>query len=226
MLSDINNFNQRIQRIREAKRRSLSDCAAVLGITTEEYAEIEKGTIAPSLPQIELLAKFFDISSKLIILESAPIGDKQRSILDDDNPSRFMDLRNKMIYARLRIAQQNLQINIQDIHQATQIPIDQLEAYEKSKTPIPIDHLWKMTSLLEVPLDEILAQVSLGDEVEYKPYQKAEWEPAYPEQEVEIIPDETDPDQVFIDAMHQIPKEAQAKIAKILVTNLKKDKRE
>ena len=221
MLDNFENINQRIQQIREAKRRSTSDCAAILGISTEAYAEIENGSTAPSVPQVELLAIFFETSSENLLSDQSIFSDEQSLILNDDIRPRFIVLRNKMISAMLKMAKKNKQISVEDIHQITQIPLDQLEAYEHQEKSMPLDHLFKIASALELPLSTILEQIWVSEKIGNEQILDIEWEPEYPAQEAEINQEETNPDQILLEALHKTPKEVQAQIAKIILKNIK-----
>ena len=51
---------ERIKTIRKSKRRSIHDCATILGLSKGTYLNIEKGLEPITLPELELLALYFE----------------------------------------------------------------------------------------------------------------------------------------------------------------------
>src|SRR5512143_2855084 len=85
---------------RKALRRSIEECAQAIGVSPEQFQEYEKGNSAPSLPQLELLALFFNIPvehfwGRQALSGSAPVETLQEK-------ERLVQLRNRVIGTNLR----------------------------------------------------------------------------------------------------------------------------
>ena len=135
-----------IQEAREHNGRSVAEVAAVLGIETAVYQQIEKGESHVSLPDLEALALYFKV----------PMGYFWGSDhLPKEKPIDYASLnslRHRVIgvlLRQLRIKERLTQANL-----AEQVDLDTetLAAYETGEQPIPYLHLEKMCKVLAVSI--------------------------------------------------------------------------
>ncbi len=141
---------------RIAARRSVHECAQVVGVSDEVWAEYERGQKSPSLIQIELLAYFLDISVDHFwgrVSRSENLPSRQLNNLE-----RIMLLRQRMVGALLRQARIKANLSPQEISDQTGISESDLHAYELGEQPIPLPELEVISSAVGSPLDYFLDQ--------------------------------------------------------------------
>ncbi len=87
---------------RKASRREIAECAEAIGVTSEQFLEFENGSAAPSLPQIELLALYFNLPLDHFWGKQVISTAGMQQVLQDKE--RLVPLRNRMISTNLRLA--------------------------------------------------------------------------------------------------------------------------
>jgi transcriptional regulator with XRE-family HTH domain len=135
-----------IQEAREQNGRSPADIAAVLGLETAVYEQIERGENHLSLPDLEALALVFNV----------PMGyfwgsddmPQQKSV---DYDSLTM-LRHRAIGVMLRQLRLQERLSPTDIAEQTDLDPDTIAAYETGEQPIPYFHLEKICQALGIPI--------------------------------------------------------------------------
>jgi len=211
---------QRIQQIRKRKLRSIYECASLLDIPREHYLQFEEGTNPLALPDMELLASFFDVPLSSFFNnpanETCPL-----STLPHETRSAYKDLRHKMIQVKFILLREEAGISLKVLHESTGIPLEALENYDRVNSPIPLDHLCQICSFLGQPINAFFSQEPdfIDDSEGSLPQPK--WKPEYPEGGNTEAQGTEDPYIQLVDALKKIPKEDQARIAKILLNNLK-----
>lgn len=141
---------------RKATRRSVEECAEAIGVAPEQFQAFEKGTAAPSLPQLELLALYLNLpiehfSGRRAISDgSAPdaLQEKERLVL----------LRNRVIGTNLRLARNNANFSYREVQEKTGIPEEQMKRYELGEVPIPISELELLSNALDTPIERFYDQ--------------------------------------------------------------------
>ena len=128
-----------IRDARLAARRSVEECAEVLGIRKILFCAYEEGIRSPSLPELETLVYFLDLPmdhfwGKQSKFEQAP----QYENLDRQ---RLLAVRQRKIGALLRQERMNASISLRQLEHATSIPSERIEAYELGERPIPLPEL-------------------------------------------------------------------------------------
>lgn len=215
------NIIQRIQQIRKLKQHSVHDCATILGIADEQYLRFEEGTAQLTLPEIELLSLFLGVPL-LTFFNESPIETGSFTLLIDSIQPLFIKLRHKMIRAKLAVERELKPVTVEEIQEATAIPLDTLQAYENGESPIPLHHLWQICDFLAIPIESFFnPELTQVNNININQDQ-VNWQPEFPAGETNTINTEEDPYQHLINAMKRIPKEYQVRIAKILLNGLKK----
>lgn len=141
---------------RKAMRRTAEECAEAIGVSPEQFQEFESGVRAPSLPELELLALFFNIPiehfwGKQALSENAapdPLQEKERLLM----------LRNRMIGTNLRLARNNANFTLKELSDKTGIPEEQLKRYELGNVSIPLPELEVLSLALNLSVDRFYDQ--------------------------------------------------------------------
>jgi len=210
------NVIKRIQQIRKSRQRSIHDCAILLDISREDYLNFEEGSALLTLPEMELLASFFNVPLSSFfdesIIESTPL-----SALPREARSSYKDLRHKMIQVKLILLRDEADISLEFLQEKTGISYEDLDSYDSGNKPIPFDHLNRICTCLGQPVKTFFSEEPdiVKNPEDSRPQQK--WQPEYPERD---NPSE-DPYELLVNALKQTPKEDQARIARELLNNLK-----
>lgn len=212
-------ITNRIKHIRKSKRRSMHDCATILGLSRETYHNLESGTYPFTLPELELLAIFLGVNPADFLDEEhhQPYSD----YLNEDIRPRYLILREKMIRAMIAIERETRSMTLEDIAQATRIPLNDLQSYDSGDKPVPLDDLFKISTCLELPLSTLLAPFWETADVSVEMAFEANWQPEFIE---EVQPEAVladDPYQDLLAALKLLPHNDQAQIAKLLLEKLK-----
>jgi transcriptional regulator with XRE-family HTH domain len=118
--------------------RTVEDCAYLLRITPEAMEGWEYGDSVPSLPQLELLAFYLGVPiSHFWGIETL----EARHGRHVDIQGEYVALRNRMVGALLRQAREEQNISLEELSQASALPIEQLQSYELGELPIPMHEL-------------------------------------------------------------------------------------
>ena len=121
---------------RRASRRSVQDCAQSIGVSIEKFQDFESGSQSPSLPEIEVLSYYLNISldhfwSRLSVSEN--LTDHQVAHVD-----RLVQLRQKMIGASLRQVREQANFSAREVADKSGITESELQAFELGLNPIPL----------------------------------------------------------------------------------------
>jgi len=145
-----------IRDARTAARRSIKECAQVLGVTNGTFKAYEEGRKAPSLPELETLGYFLEL----------PIDHFWSSASISDAPDRLENIdlagltavRQRMIGALLRQQRLEASISMKAVAQQAGIPTSRLKAYELGQRPIPLPELEAILSILDGRIETFFDQ--------------------------------------------------------------------
>ncbi|HEY9078339.1 MAG TPA: helix-turn-helix transcriptional regulator [Anaerolineaceae bacterium] len=141
---------------RLTSRRSIEECAAVIGVTPEVYQDFEAGKKSPSLPELENLAYFFNIPLEHFWgKEAITAGIKAESVQDKE---RYKHLRNRIIGSSLAIAMNNQNITLKELAEKLGMPEDVLRKYQSGEVPPPLPELEMIAGALGVPIEQLFDQ--------------------------------------------------------------------
>jgi transcriptional regulator with XRE-family HTH domain len=137
---------------RRFSRRSIEECAEAISVSPDVFQQFEKGILAPSLPQIELLALFLNIPlehfwGKHVLSQTGSLDALQEK-------DRMMLLRNRMIGTNIRLGRNNSSLPIDQIVEQTGIPEDQLKRYEMGEAAVPVHELELIADLLNLSIEQ------------------------------------------------------------------------
>lgn len=136
---------------RLASSRSVMECARFLSISTDEYQAFEKGQDAPSVPQLEALAIYLDISIDHFRGTTSKYEAMQTGFWK--NLQKILVVRDRIIGANIRKARIEKNASLEDMAEKTGISVDTLKNYEFGKCPVPVSELEQITAYLGQPVD-------------------------------------------------------------------------
>ncbi len=137
---------------RRVSRRSIEECAAVMGVSTAEFQSIEAGKTAPSLPQLEALAYYLDVPvehfwSNKVLTENRP--------LDAAAHQTLRRLRDRYLGTRLRQLRLEASLTPQALAEKTSLQAETIELYESGRVSIPLPDLESLARALNISIEEV-----------------------------------------------------------------------
>ena len=144
---------------RIAAGKSMKELGTVIGVSGGRIGTIERGSRAPSLPELEMLAYFLDIPFdhfwKDEIVSDSPLLGSQ---IDTD---RELMQRHRTIGAILRQARNERNLSQKDLGKRTSISASRIRRYENGETPVPIPELEILAEYLGYQLKDFIANSGL-----------------------------------------------------------------
>lgn len=144
-----------IKQARLEMGKSLRETAAMLGCSPGHLSQYESGEKAPSLPEIEMLARFFSVSLEDLLDET---HQRDKPSLP---PPEVIPIRHKILGVQLRQARQAAGLSQKELAKAVNCPAGRLSQYERGQRPIPVPELEALTEILRLRFSE-LVEVDLG----------------------------------------------------------------
>jgi len=129
--------------------KTLKGCADLLACSPRTISQYEQGRGGISLPELELLASFFDVPVSYFWEEGYDVPEVGAELPPGD---KFIPLRRKMIGVLLRQARLEAGKSQKECAKIVDVSADTMSRYEYGKKPIPFAHLETLASFLNVPL--------------------------------------------------------------------------
>ena len=145
-----------IRDARLAARKTLPECAQLVGVTGGVLRAWEEGRKAPSLPELEVLAYSLHLPlqhfwSKDAMSDDAPVTESL-------NLPAVLGIRQRLVGALLRQQRENTSLSVQALSEQSGIPVARLKAYELGTRPIPLPELEGLVALLGGQIEAIFDQ--------------------------------------------------------------------
>lgn len=145
--------------IRDARldaHKNVAECAAAIRVSPGILRSYEEGIRAPSLPEVEALAYYFQL----------PLQHFWTSDVISDNPARtttiplgaLIDVRQRILGVLLELKRQEAGLSLQALAEQTGIPQARLRSYEEGAKPIPLPELEALAQALGVRMDDFFDQ--------------------------------------------------------------------
>ena len=215
----LQDFLQNTKRIRKLQKRSIHDCASFLNLSRESYLKFEQGQYSLTLPEVELLAQFFNVPVSALF-QSNFDESVHFPLLDEDIHSDYSKIRTKMIGVTLNNELANREIELKSLHEMTQIPQEELNAYINDMKPVPLDHLLLIQEALSLS-DEIIFGLTTAKDNQKNASLPEDWLPEYPEKFESTLSESDRNFNPLIEALKKIHGNDQAEIAKLILQKLK-----
>lgn len=142
---------------RLASDKSTADCAKAMGITPQQYEAYENGEKAPSLPEIEALGFYLNIPIEHF-LDRQPISFETKENATIERLDHLLPLRHRIVGVMMRKARLEAGITLEELARHTEIGLENLVAYERDATPIPLPELELITVALNLSMRDFRDQ--------------------------------------------------------------------
>jgi transcriptional regulator with XRE-family HTH domain len=139
-----------LRQAREQARRTVQVCAALLGISPARYRAYEAGRQDPTLPELEVLAWFFQTPLSAL-LEPDWRNTSLEEVMAQTAPE-FMAIRHRIIGLILRQARETAGKSLREVAAAIGCTPRRLRAYESGERPIPFAELERLAAHLGLSL--------------------------------------------------------------------------
>ena len=143
-----------IKDAREFAGRTQKDLATILGITPDKYRQIELGKHAVSLPELEAIALYLDIPMGYFW------GSEPLTLRQEVDYESLLGLRHRVIGVLLNQLRLRTKKSLEELSEATEIPVSHLKAYESGQSAIPYLELEILCKELDGSIDMFLDDVS------------------------------------------------------------------
>jgi transcriptional regulator with XRE-family HTH domain len=141
--------------------RKIGDVVDYLHVTPEDVEAWEFGDSSPSLPQLELLAYFFDVPVSHFWGVKTLASERSRPVSAQEE---FAALRNRMIGALLRQSREEMKSSIEDLAERTALSPQELHDYELGEVPVPMHTLVVLANAVQKSMGYFLETSSqIGD---------------------------------------------------------------
>jgi len=149
---DLKSIAQKLHSIRMKCGKSINNCAEAIGASNHHYKKIESGEIQPTLPELETLTAFLNISLFEIIT------DQEKSLTNPDisSSAHLIEIRDSVIGTLLQIEREKKNISLKETSELCAIPRSRLKSYESGSIGIPLDDLLKLANFLSMDVDIFL----------------------------------------------------------------------
>jgi transcriptional regulator with XRE-family HTH domain len=145
-----------IRDARLAARKTLPECAQLVGVTSSVLRAWEEGRKAPSLPELEVLA--YSMHLPLHHFWSKDAMSDDASLTESLNLPAVLGIRQRVVGALLRQQRENTSLSVQALSEQSGIPVARLKSYELGARPIPLPELEGLVALLGGQIEAIFDQ--------------------------------------------------------------------
>jgi transcriptional regulator with XRE-family HTH domain len=145
--------------IRDARlgaRKTLPECAGVIGTTPGILRAWEEGRRAPSLPELEVLAYYLHLPLQYFWSREARSDDA--SPVEALNLTSLVSIRQRLIGALLRRQRESASLALAELSEQSGISTARLRAYELGERPVPLPELEGLISLLNGQVEALFDQ--------------------------------------------------------------------
>jgi len=139
-----------------AARKTLSECAQLVGVTSGILRAWEEGRKAPSLPELEVLA--YSLHLPLHHFWSKEAMSDDESVTDSFNLPALIGIRQRLVGALLRQQRENASLSLKTLSEQSGLSTARLKAYELGERPIPLPELEGLVALLGGQIETIFDQ--------------------------------------------------------------------
>jgi len=133
--------------------RGIEDCAYLLRVSPEEMQAWEFGEAVPSLPQLELLAYYLGVPVSHFWGTDTLEAKVGRHI---DIQLEYLALRNRMVGALLRQAREEAGLSLEQLSEASSVPVERIHYYELGESAVPMHELTVLANSVKKNLSYFL----------------------------------------------------------------------
>lgn len=141
-----------IQDAREFSGRTMAECAEIVGITPEQFAQAEKGEYEISLPELEALAIFLGVPMGHFW------GSETLQAEPDPDFSQMIALRHRVVGVILRQLRLQSHKTHQELADALGLDVSTIQSYESGRTAVPYLHLERLCRAMGAGVEQFVEQ--------------------------------------------------------------------
>lgn len=138
------------------RRKTIAECANLLGIPAGTLRAWEEARKSPSLPELEILAYALGLPLSQFWSKEAHSHDAKTATEMDLSESE--KVRQSQVGALLRQAREEVGLTLRNLSERTGISMPKLKAYEIGERPIPLPELEGLVALLGKPIESFFDQ--------------------------------------------------------------------
>lgn len=142
---------------RETAGLTAIDAAEVLELAEEEYRRFEKGDHSPTLPQLEVLAYYFNVPIKHFWGSQTIAATRKEREIRERIPEVLM-LRQKMIGLRVRQAREQAGLSEAEVAEKSGLSAGQITVVERGMLELPITMLERVVRAVNLSLDDLVEE--------------------------------------------------------------------
>jgi transcriptional regulator with XRE-family HTH domain len=144
-----------LQDARQSSGRTAVDCAELLRIDEEAYHAFEAGATTPTLPQLEILAYFFNVPINHFWGNETRAVVRREEEIRADVPNILL-LRQRIIGITLQSLRTEARISMDELAEKTGLPANRIEAVERGAEALPLGDLEMLVRALHASLDDLI----------------------------------------------------------------------
>jgi transcriptional regulator with XRE-family HTH domain len=145
-----------IRDARLAARKTLSESAQLVGVTSGVVRAWEEGRKAPSLPELEVLA--YSLHLPLHHFWSKDAMSDDESVTESFDLPALIGIRQRLVGAMLRQQRENASLSVKTLSEQSGLSTARLKSYELGERPIPVPELEGLVALLGGQIEAIFDQ--------------------------------------------------------------------
>lgn len=141
--------------IRDARLKAgetMKDCGDIIGASGRTISKFEDGEKSPSLPELEVLAYYFDIPVEQFWGEKTRSTEQPLEALGDIE--QRIDLRDRKIGLALRQAREKKEKSMTEVAEELGITVYRLKSYEKGKFSVPLPVLEQLVDIYDLDIEQ------------------------------------------------------------------------
>ena len=150
-------IGKRLAKEREDCELTLTRAALQAGVTPMVIKNFEAGKIAPSLPQLELLALLYRTPVGALIAPDENALQNPR--IDEKKIPAFIGLRNRIIATTLKQARLDRKLSLKDVAVSAGVSVGTLKKYENAVLPVPLTAIESMTKKFGISMDTLFSSL-------------------------------------------------------------------
>src|SRR5690606_33749758 len=140
---------------RRASGHNEEEVADLLDLTPGEYRALEAGDAMPSLPQLEVMAYFFNVPvSHFWGGDTLPVK-RQESRVRERIPA-ILALRDRILGVQLQQLREQANLSVADLADQTSLDAKRIRDAERGRISLPLDELEALTQSMQGRLSELV----------------------------------------------------------------------
>jgi len=157
-----------LQDARRLAGRKPQECEEALGIPAKTLRAYERGTRAPSVPELAALAYFYQVPMEHFW--GTEIRSDDPLPLSSEQIQTLMEEYHRTIAARLKAAREEKGLTLRELARKTGLSTAKLRKYEEGTQPVPVPDLEVLASELDLSLNALFREAPgpLGDWIRYQ----------------------------------------------------------